>query len=124
MIDLSSLSIPPVSVVPEPKDGTMTTILSLAATAALTQGSCGVDQVMFSLARRCRELEARLNQIAEATELSNDPDCPPIVKLLDWFENKCEELSVRNKELEAKVERLKQAGRDFTPGLAESTYDG
>lgn len=57
-LDLSTLQIPYVSVVPEPTEELITATLSLAATAAKEQGHSAMTQVLFSLARRCRELEA------------------------------------------------------------------
>ena len=79
-LDLSTLTIPPADVVPEPDeyDIRIWNAYWRDGTGPLSRNA--VQRIAASLARRCRELEAE-------------------------------------------VERLKQVGRDFTPGLAESTYD-
>lgn len=55
----AALSIPPADVVPEPTAEIIDAVLSLAATAAKEQGYDSVTQVLFSLARRCCDLEAK-----------------------------------------------------------------
>ena len=56
MIDLSQLSIPPVSVVPEPTAGEIKT----AITEADLRPRLFYDKVICHLARRCRDLEAEV----------------------------------------------------------------